>query len=68
MLSKQMLFAQGGLFSRTRTFAAGVCSGRVSVRGECLTGDDSIAYDRSTARLPQQTNLRRFTRDEPFEI
>ena len=40
---------QGGRYPRTRAFAAGVYSGRVTVCGDCLTGDDSIAFDRSFA-------------------
>ena len=39
------LSVQWGLLSITRAFVAGICSGRVSVYGEHLTGDDSIACD-----------------------
>ena len=27
------------------------------IHGECLTGDDSIAYDRSFASVPQKSGL-----------
>ena len=46
-LSLRMVFSL--LFQDTLLFAAALRSRRVSVRGECLTGDDSIAYDRSFA-------------------
>ena len=34
-----------------------ICSERVSVRGDCLTGDDSITYDRSFASSTRESDM-----------